>query len=323
MKVQKENRGLTTKGMSTPNFALIIISFLMFLCSAYLTKHYYEINFPKDVSATQGLCNISSFWSCDLTTQSPLGSIFSIPTAAFGMIVGLLLFISTFMSSERFEKTNSFIVSLNLLGCIILFFYSIIALKGLCPVCTGYYILSAVAFFLFYKYGHFKPLEIAPTFLGAYAVTAIAIGAFYHFDIEGKKESLKNAKSSISQNILTQFFNLPNLGNPEPASDYRVHSSYEKFDDAPLQLTFFSDFECPFCAKLNEQAEKMKTRYEGKINIQYFFYPLDNNCNPEMKRAMHLFACKAAYLAACVPKSDLFLFTMQSTPINNLSATSG
>ena len=44
----------------------------------------------------------------------------------------------------------------------------------------------------------------------------------------------------------------------------------------------------------------LKKRYAGKINIQYFFYPLDQNCNPNMKSPMHLYACQAAYLAACV-----------------------
>ena len=31
------------------------------------------------------------------------------------------------------------------------------------------------------------------------------------------------------------------------------------------------------------------------------FYPLDHNCNPKMQRPLHPLACRAAYLATCIP----------------------
>ena len=46
---------------------------------------------------------------------------------------------------------------------------------------------------------------------------------------------------------------------------------------------------------------QLLVRYGGKINIQYFFYPLDNSCNPSMEKPLHQQACRAAYYAVCSP----------------------
>ncbi|MGZ3807974.1 MAG: DsbA family protein, partial [Bacteriovorax sp.] len=41
-----------------------------------------------------------------------------------------------------------------------------------------------------------------------------------------------------------------------------------------------------------------------KIDIQYFYYPLDNSCNPSMERPLHRYACRAAYAASCMPAAE-------------------
>lgn len=73
------------------------------------------------------------------------------------------------------------------------------------------------------------------------------------------------------------------------------------FKDAPIRIVKFSDFECHACSMLSEILHKIAVQYKGKVAIDYFFYPLDHNCNPEMNRPMHQFACYAAYVAACSP----------------------
>ena len=44
---------------------------------------------------------------------------------------------------------------------------------------------------------------------------------------------------------------------------------------------------------------KIAKRYAGKINVQYFFFPLDKACNSKMTQDVHPYACQAAYVAAC------------------------
>src|SRR5690606_33581738 len=96
-----------------------------------------------------------------------------------------------------------------------------------------------------------------------------------------------------------QFETLKDMGTPSYESPYKIHMATENFADAPVRISVFSDFQCPFCKLVSEQIPDLARGYEDKVNIQYLFYPLDNACNPELKREMHRFACKAAYLAAC------------------------
>lgn len=99
--------------------------------------------------------------------------------------------------------------------------------------------------------------------------------------------------------MVEQFKGLPNLGAPSFESPFTLHKSTEKFADAKIQVTIFSDFECPFCKKVSDQFHEVIRGYEDHINVQYFFYPLDQSCNSNIKRAFHQYACAAAYTAAC------------------------
>jgi protein-disulfide isomerase len=46
--------------------------------------------------------------------------------------------------------------------------------------------------------------------------------------------------------------------------------------DAPIQLVEFSDFECPFCARVNPTLAKLQEAYPGKVRIVFRDLPLLN-----------------------------------------------
>jgi protein-disulfide isomerase len=73
----------------------------------------------------------------------------------------------------------------------------------------------------------------------------------------------------------------------------------QNFKDAPIRISVFSDFQCPYCQAVADQMPELIKEFGSKINIQYMFYPLDASCNSKMKGGMHPYACQAAYLAAC------------------------
>ena len=70
-------------------------------------------------------------------------------------------------------------------------------------------------------------------------------------------------------------------------------------------MTIFSDFQCPACKALSKMIHPLIKRYKDKINIHYFFYPLDPACNSKMTRNLHPLACKAAYFTYCTRKQFL------------------
>ncbi len=140
-KLENEEKGLTTNGMTGPHTLLIILSMMIIGVSVYLTKHYYDLNF--NMSLEKGhLCDINSFWTCDKASKSAASKFFNVPTSVFGLIVGLVLMLGSVVGHKAMEKTTKSVLAINALFCTLLFFYSLFILKSLCPMCTLYYVLS-------------------------------------------------------------------------------------------------------------------------------------------------------------------------------------
>lgn len=291
--MENKNR-LTLNGLTTTNIIYILVSVGMIGVSLYLTKHFYNTHFPTPGMAGDSLCTAGGFWGCDKATLSVLGSFFNIPTSFFGIIIGLMGIFGNVFPSEESEKTAKFFTYVNFVGCIGLFLFSLIVLKGLCPFCTLYYVLSGIAAFLFFKYSNVNAFpEIKPTAIYAF-ITIIPVFFMYSYFADKMK-----AQSSLSSQYTAQYFTLNDMGDPANESPYKIHAATEKFEDAPIRLSVFSDFECPFCKSVSEQVHELANEFGQEINIQYMFYPLDSTCNPNIKGAFHRFACKAAYISAC------------------------
>lgn len=298
----EQKKSLTLEGISGINFLFILNAVAMIGVSIYLTTHFYEVLYPTRLGGAGSLCNISNFFNCDAATYSKMSNIAGIPISFFGIIVGVFFLFTSLMPSENFEKTASAVSKYNFIGCVALFVFSLGALGSLCPFCTLYYVLSGVAFYLLWKKGlnSWKPdVKIA----GIWFVI-LAIGSFFMFQTTKTKE---DTNTKLNASIVQQFNGLANLGEPDMESPYKIHMGTPNFADAPIRITVFSDFECPFCKVVSEQIPELVRRYPNKINVQYMFYPLDSKCNPNMKGKMHENACDAAALAACDEKQFLEL----------------
>jgi len=287
-------KNLTLEGMTGKNFFFIINAVGIIAVCTYLTTHFYEVLYPTKLGGASTLCNISDLFNCDAATYSKLSNIAGIPISFFGIIVGVFFVFTSLMPSEAMEKTASALSKYNFIGCIILFIFSIGVLGSLCPFCTLYYALSGIAALLLWREGiHSWLPDMKITSL--WSVLLIA-GSFFMYQTTQGKEELS---TKMSESVVSQYKNLPNLGELDVESPYKIHKTSEKWMDAPIRITVFSDFECPFCKVVAEQIPELIRRYKGKINVQYVFYPLDAKCNSNMKSNFHKNACDAAALAAC------------------------
>jgi protein-disulfide isomerase/uncharacterized membrane protein len=289
-----ENKNLTQNGLTTQHSILVLLSITMLGVCIYLTNHYFNIHFPTQIGGQDSICDISKFWNCDSATHSNISNVFNVPIAFLGVILSISLIIGSIFPSNEAEKTNKFLVGFNLIGCIVLFIYSLAVLGSLCPMCSIYYVLSGLVFYLFFKYSNL-PFVPSPKHLALWGVILIgtSLGMRSYF------VSKQTKQDSVSSQIVEQFNKLANLGDPANESPYKIHMGTENFADAPIRLSVFSDFQCPFCKVVSEQLSVLSRYFKEKINIQYFFYPLDNNCNPKVTGKFHEYACKAAFLAAC------------------------
>ena len=199
-----------------------------------------------------------------------------------------------FVKNENYEKTVYFTLTVNMIGCVVLFLYSLIALGGLCPFCTLYYIASGLVLWMFYKKS--PSMMPVPSNLVIFGIIFLAVGFVAKMNINKKTENMV----AVSNDLINQYYGLPNLGAPTIASEFKIATA----ENAPIKMQIFSDYECPACRALSEMMPQILQRYGGKIEIQYFFYPLDSACNPSMERGMHQFACKGAYYSVCKPAAE-------------------
>ena len=269
---------------------MFLLSAMMIGFSIYLTGHYFDLKFPTGIESGS-LCNLNSFFNCDKTTLSPASSIAGVPISMFGIIIGALTMIGIFFKNEDYERTIYFTLIVNMIGCVLLFCYSLFVLGGLCPMCTAYYVVSGITLWMFYKK--------SPTFhphvpmLVVIAVIFLIVGFLTRMNVKSKTENM----NAVANDLIKQYYSLPNLGQPAVPSVYKIATA----ENAPIKMQIFSDFECPACKALSELMPQLLIRYGGKIDIQYFFYPLDNACNASMERPLHVQACRAAYYTVCSP----------------------
>lgn len=296
----EQKKGLTLQGLSGLNFLFILNAAAMIIVSIYLTSHFYEVLYPTKLGGASTLCNLSNFFNCDAATYSKISNIAGIPISFFGIIVGLLFLFTSLMPSPALEKTSSAVSKYNLIGCIALFIFSLVSLGSLCPFCTLYYVLSGVAAFLLWKHGvnSWTPDVKVSALWGVLLVG----GSFLMYQTTQGKEAYS---SKMSASVVEQYKKLPSMGEPDIESPYKIHMSTEKFSDAPIRITVFSDFQCPFCKIVAEQMPELVRRYPKQVSIQYIFYPLDSKCNSSVTSRMHPHACDAAALAACDEKKFL------------------
>lgn len=67
--------------------------------------------------------------------------------------------------------------------------------------------------------------------------------------------------------------------------------------DAPHKLIFFSDLECPVCARKEKELKALVAANQDSIALVYKNYPLSTGCNPNLLGNLHPNACEAARAA--------------------------
>ncbi len=94
----------------------------------------------------------------------------------------------------------------------------------------------------------------------------------------------------LYQNILQAYLDQDPVEIPVSSSDPRIGPA-----DAPAQLVFFSDFECPSCKANAKVISRLAQMYRGRITIIAKNYPLNSTCNKAITASPHKSACVAAY----------------------------
>jgi len=299
-------RTLTLNGLRLPRVLSFLAGAGMAAASFMTIDHFFKANYPKTIFAGS-FCDISAFFNCDSSAFSEISQVLGVPLGFFGLFMGLLVLLGAVFPSEAFERTNKSLSLLNVLGVIALFTYAVFFLGSLCLLCSGFYLFSIFNFVLFAVYGidHERKSLISrwvrpsPKLVLVFALAAAA-GAYgmiqYH-------DARKAAQTGTAVNIVKQFYELPKVAWPSVISPFWTAKSTENFEDAPIRIIEYGDLLCSDCLYLNQQFERLKEEFKGKINVAFQFFPLEGLCNDVVpqKANLHPGACELAYIATYDP----------------------
>lgn len=277
----------------------------MAVFSIITIQHFFEANYPLSIYEG-GICDINAFFNCDSSAHSIISQIAGVPLGYFGLVVGLLVSLGAVFPSNDFERTNRSLALLNLIGVVTLLLVSVFVLKSLCLYCSGFYVFSALSFFVFWKYGasdggdSFMEKYARPSIrhLASYGVLTL-VGAYgfslYH-------EARRDAQSGgVATRIVREYYSLDVVEWPSFISPLRTAQATENFEDAPIRVVEFADLLCPDCRFLAEQMDRLKEEFAGQMNVAFQMFPLEGQCNDVVDKDLHPGACEVSYIATHDP----------------------
>lgn len=303
-----EKRSLTLRGRNMISILHLVVSILIVLSSYVTLRHFFLANFPTSIYEGS-FCDFSSFFNCDNSAYSFIADIFGVPLGYFGIALGMSSLMGILFPSAAFERTNKFLNFFNVLGIAGLIFVSVFILKSVCLYCIAYYLFSFLNFFLYLKFGigagdGFFAQFLRPNFRYLFGIGLLTlIGALNIFAFHQAK--IEAQGGGVANRIVRQYFSLPEVKNPSIISPYATIRAAEKFEDAPIRIIEYADFQCPDCLKLLRDFEDLKKEFGDKMNVVFQFFPLDGKCNSVVDKDLHPQSCALSYIAAHDPEKFL------------------
>lgn len=310
---------------------LLILSLAGLILSGILLSQHY--NRLSTGAVGDSFCNINEKIDCDAVNTSPYAHIGNVPVSGLGFLYYLTLFFIFLKAVSRpSPKTGgllfAFLLSIpGLLYSVYLAYISFFVIQILCILCLGMYAVNILLTLLtplalgtgFSKMGDaFKP---KPKLFGYVLLTAlIFIGGVLIFEAMRRsalEEFARAQQPPASKNPPAQTGEI----NPEEMPLDKLLEAYYSQPviaieasskpswgnpKATVQIVEFSDFQCPFCRQAALYLKNTLAEFKDDISFHFVNYPLDSNCNPQIKRPMHPHACAAAKAALCALPSGQF-----------------
>ena len=82
--------------------------------------------------------------------------------------------------------------------------------------------------------------------------------------------------------------------------------AYKGPAQAPIRVTEFSDFLCPFCKNIAGAFASYLPTTAGRVSVYFKNYPLDSECNPNVASSIHPGACQLARGGLCAHEQGRF-----------------
>lgn len=302
----------------------LFISLLLAIAGAVFSgilthQHFYD---TSEVAAF--FCGESFNNPCKALSMTEYSTLFGVPVAVYGMLfysfIVITLLIADYAKGAYYRTAVAVILplaGLALIGDIILFII-IIAIEIYCPLCITTYVINMALFIaITFWYREIKKnddtglmdiyraivssLRSVPDRKAAFS-SFLLFSLFFTFSfiltsqiMETKTADQRRSYQHIKK-YLNEYYNTAPENITLPDSKIVVGNK-----DAVLNITVYTDFLCSFCYKLYVVEEYLQAKFGDKIRFEYYSYPLDQECNPNVSRTVYKHSCessKAMYAAA-------------------------
>ncbi|MBI2336672.1 MAG: thioredoxin domain-containing protein [Deltaproteobacteria bacterium] len=277
--------------------------------SLFLVQHHFMALKTGNLDLSQ--CNLGGNFNCDIPLMSRYSVFAGIPMAGLGFLYYLYIALTAIGALVVSENRPALLVPptivsvLAMLMTFYLIYVSSLVLEAYCIFCISMYILNllitvGLLMILYPDRLQWRETMKKIPWLGSILafILIFGIGGFIFFS---KQQSLaQSSQLPPPEQIIAAFFNQPKINIP---TDNRPTWGNP---NAKITIAEFSDFECPFCKRAALTLKPFLTEYKNAVKFVFLNYPLDQACNPFLKKPLHTLACQAAYSSHCAHMQGKF-----------------
>jgi len=324
---------------------LFLLRVLALLGAALSVLALYEHVSILGGGGATAFCSISSTINCEGAIRSPWSSFWGVPLGSYGLLFYLVVFAlalaakeTSFLASAAIGAVLQLFAFAAALGSIGLFAVLKFAVGTYCPICLTIYVvnflllaissnLSGESTWRQSLWSGFKNLIGFFTFLlglktgDGLAHVTLARLAFLAFVCAAglcfilpeywslrlvQRAMDEGASTAGDLKALAEWKSTKPVQIDPPVLQGLLADHIKGPEQAPIQVLEFSDFECPACRAMWFILEGLIAEYGDQVRLVFRHYPLDSECNPQIKGPFHKNACFAAEFARCAEEQGRF-----------------
>jgi len=297
--------------------------------SVYLSHLHVELFYGSGVA--ESLCDLGNGFNCSAVNGSPESEIFGIPQSVLAVpayvVAGVLGVAGGRSRGSRYAIGLAGLALLAVLYSARLAWISATVIGAWCLFCMVLYAVNLALLGLGAWGSGLRPAALArelmalparaPALVGGMVLAGgLAFGATWLGYDHVRKGVAEEAAAAAVATPKTA----PKTGEAQSgaqtkkvklgvAKEVRVPSGAPSRGPAKARVTIveFSDFQCPFCKRLEGNLRQLLSEYPDDVRIVYAQYPMNLDCTKApLKKSMHPEACRAAAASVCAGKQGKF-----------------
>ncbi|HUU03613.1 MAG TPA: vitamin K epoxide reductase family protein [Myxococcota bacterium] len=295
-------------------FALLALNFVGLGVAVYLSVLHWQVyNVPGHVS----FCAISEGMNCDTVALSRYSVALGVPVSTWGIMFYLLLITLGVWGIRAGRKPFPWgIVTMLCAGAmgttVFLFLVAQFLIRALCIMCLTLYVVNLANAAVCVMGLRRQGLPAG----GAVNLVLKALASDLRLVFERRAGGIALAALAVcvaAAAIMVTPFMYPHeadtiAGGLEDIEHGRTPEGHEWIGAArpDVVITEYSDYECPFCHRAHMTVRQVVRERKDWLRLVHVQVPLDDKCNPMIKRPFHRNACDCARAAICAAGQDGF-----------------